>query len=73
MMAIHFYKIYLSSYFGGNCRFDPSCSDYAKEAFEQHSFFKALLLTIKRLSRCHPWNSYGYDPVPSYLPNKRKQ
>ncbi len=73
LMSIQFYKIYLSGYFGGHCRFDPSCSEYAKNAFEQHSFLRALYLSLSRLSRCHPFKSFGYDPVPRYLPNKRKQ
>ena len=54
----------LSSLFGSCCRFYPTCSQYGYQAFKKYSFFKALKLTIKRLSKCHPGGSSGYDPVP---------
>jgi len=46
------------------CRFDPSCSSYALEAFERHGAARGLWLTIRRLARCHPWGGMGWDPVP---------
>jgi putative membrane protein insertion efficiency factor len=46
------------------CRFDPSCSTYALEAFERHGAVRGSRLTIRRLSRCHPWGGHGWDPVP---------
>ncbi|HLD84482.1 MAG TPA: membrane protein insertion efficiency factor YidD [Coxiellaceae bacterium] len=49
------------------CRFYPSCSEYAHDAFSSHSITKALYLTGKRLLRCHPFNRGGYDPVPQSL------
>jgi len=45
------------------CRFDPSCSEYAKQAFSKYGLFRASFKTIKRLLKCHPFGSYGYDPV----------
>jgi len=45
------------------CRHNPSCSNYAIEAIEQYGF-KGLFLTIKRILRCNPWGTFGYDPVP---------
>ena len=48
------------------CRFHPSCSEYAVQAFEQFSFFKALSLTIHRLFRCQPLSKGGYDPILRY-------
>lgn len=46
------------------CRFTPTCSNYALEAYENYNFFKATKLTIKRLCRCRPFGKVGYDPVP---------
>lgn len=46
------------------CRFVPSCSQYAIEAVERHGVFKGSWLGIKRILRCNPWGSGGYDPVP---------
>jgi putative membrane protein insertion efficiency factor len=47
----------------GTCKFYPSCSAYSIDAIEKYGFFKGLFLSIKRLSRCHPFNPGGYDPV----------
>ena len=46
------------------CRFTPTCSEYAKEAFENYNFFKASYISIRRILRCHPFGKSGYDPVP---------
>jgi putative membrane protein insertion efficiency factor len=46
------------------CRFVPSCSNYALDAFEVHGAVRGSLLTARRLSRCHPWGGHGWDPVP---------
>ncbi len=48
----------------GSCKFIPSCSNYAIEAYETHGFIKGSYLTIKRIIRCNPTNIGGYDPVP---------
>ena len=49
---------------GANCRFAPSCSDYAGEAVLKHGALKGTLLAVRRILRCHPYHPGGYDPVP---------
>ncbi len=45
------------------CRFNPTCSEYSIEALEKYGFFKGIKLSFKRISRCHPFNDGGYDPL----------
>src|SRR5690606_5793177 len=59
---IRFYQIAISPYFPPSCRYTPSCSQYGIEAFRKHGFFRGLLLTVRRIGRCHPWSAGGYDP-----------
>jgi len=61
---INLYQWCISPWLGTNCRFEPSCSHYALEAIEKHGVIRATLMTTKRLLRCHPFGSAGYDPVP---------
>ena len=61
---IRLYQIALSPYFGSQCRFTPTCSEYAKEAVKQHGAFKGTWLAVRRISRCHPYHPGGHDPVP---------
>ena len=61
---IKFYQITLSPFLGSNCRFQPTCSQYMIEAINLHGVLKGIILGIKRLSKCHPLGSKGYDPVP---------
>ena len=60
---VQFYQLYLSSWFGGNCRFYPSCSDYSIDALKERSLLQAICLIFKRLIKCHPFGESGYDPV----------
>ncbi|HJM86503.1 MAG: membrane protein insertion efficiency factor YidD [Candidatus Marinimicrobia bacterium] len=61
---IRAYQLLLSPFSLPSCRFGPSCSQYALEAFQKHSPGKALLLSLKRLVKCHPLGASGHDPVP---------
>ena len=58
------YKKYISPSLGNNCRFLPTCSEYAMEAVERHGIVKGGLLSIWRILRCNPFGHRGYDPVP---------
>jgi len=65
LLALRFYKIYLSILFAGSCRFEPTCSRYAYEAIERFGVTRGVWLGLKRLLRCHPLSrKFGYDPVP---------
>ena len=66
---IKVYQIALSPFFGQQCRFTPTCSHYAIESLQTYGALKGFWLTIKRLSRCHPWHIGGYDPVPKLHTN----
>ena len=57
-------KKYISPSLGNNCRFLPTCSEYAMEAVERHGILKGGLLSIWRILRCNPFGRRGYDPVP---------
>ena len=64
LALIRIYKYLISPLLGRRCRFFPSCSEYASEALEKHGALKGARLGLKRISRCHPWNPGGFDPVP---------
>lgn len=58
------YQVLISPLLPKCCRFEPTCSNYALEAFKKHGPFKGLYLTIKRIIKCNPYHEGGYDPVP---------
>ena len=64
ILLIRGYQKLLSPLLGPRCRFHPSCSQYALEAIESFGFWKGTWLGLRRLSRCHPLNPGGEDPVP---------
>jgi putative membrane protein insertion efficiency factor len=64
IVLIKLYQWILSPLLGPKCRFTPTCSNYALEAFKKYGLFKGFWLTVKRISRCHPLGGHGYDPVP---------
>jgi len=67
------YQLAISPLLGPRCRFYPTCSHYALEAIETHGSLRGVWLTIKRISRCHPWHEGGFDPVPACLNHSHDQ
>ncbi len=61
---VRIYQISVSPVLGHNCRFYPTCSNYLIEAVEQFGMTKGLLLSLRRIIKCHPFHSGGFDPVP---------
>ncbi|MBQ9237845.1 MAG: membrane protein insertion efficiency factor YidD [Treponema sp.] len=61
---IHIYQLCVSPWFPRSCRYEPTCSNYGIEAIKKYGPGKGLWLTVRRVMRCHPWHSGGYDPVP---------
>jgi putative membrane protein insertion efficiency factor len=59
---IRVYQATVSPLLGNVCRFEPSCSRYMVESLKKHGLVRGLARGLRRLSRCHPWNSGGYDP-----------
>lgn len=58
------YKKYISPHLGNNCRFVPTCSEYAMEALDIHGVVKGSILSFYRILRCNPFGKIGYDPPP---------
>jgi putative membrane protein insertion efficiency factor len=61
---VRLYRLTLGPMFGGSCRFTPTCSQYAIDSFARHGTARGLVLTVRRLLRCHPFGAHGADPVP---------
>jgi len=64
LALVWLYRVAVSPWLGNNCRYDPSCSEYALEALRRHGLFSGTWLAARRIGRCHPWGGSGYDPVP---------
>jgi putative membrane protein insertion efficiency factor len=64
LQFITLYQRALSPYWLGACRYSPTCSHYAYEAIEAHGLISGGWLSLKRIARCQPWGSRGFDPVP---------
>ncbi len=64
LIIINFYRNFISPLKRPCCRFYPTCSSYAYEAYSKYGFFKGTYLTVKRVLRCNPFCKGGYDPVP---------
>lgn len=70
---IKFYQKAISPFTPATCRFHPTCSAYSLEAFQRFGFFKGLYLSIKRISKCHPFHPGGVDYVPEKLEKKKNR
>jgi putative membrane protein insertion efficiency factor len=64
LALIRFYQGFISPLLPPSCRFEPSCSHYGYEAISRYGLLQGGWLAVKRISRCHPFNPGGYDPVP---------
>jgi putative membrane protein insertion efficiency factor len=68
LVAVFLIRVYqwtISPLLGQNCRFHPTCSQYAIEAVQSFGALRGSWLAIKRLGRCHPWHPGGFDPPPT--------
>ena len=57
------YRVTLSGFLGGHCRFTPTCSQYAIDAIHKHGPWRGSWMAVRRIARCHPWGGSGYDPA----------
>lgn len=64
LLLIRGYRYGISPFMTGHCRHIPTCSEYTQQAIHQYGALRGGLLGLRRLGRCHPWGSWGYDPVP---------
>ena len=64
LSLIRGYQLLISPIKGNICRFQPTCSEYARQSIQKYGVIRGGWLTFKRLCRCHPWAKGGYDPVP---------
>ena len=67
ILLIRGYQLVISPLLGSNCRFMPTCSEYAMESFKKFGLIKGSFLIIKRIGKCHPFGSHGYDPIPTKM------
>lgn len=63
-LPVKFYRLVISPLIGSNCRYQPTCSQYALDALRTHGAFRGGWLAARRIARCHPLGGSGYDPVP---------
>ena len=64
ILMIRLYQLFISPLLGQNCIYLPTCSEYSVKSLKEHGLFRGSILSIKRISKCHPWGSHGFDPLP---------
>lgn len=72
LLLVYIYRYVISPLTPPSCRHTPTCSNYMIEAVQVWGPFKGTWLGLKRLSKCHPWGTWGYDPVPQRPQSKEK-
>lgn len=72
-LPVRAYRLLLSPWVGHSCRYQPTCSAYALEALEKHGALKGSWLAARRIGRCHPLGSSGFDPVPDPVKKGKEQ
>ena len=70
--AVRLYQLLLSPLIPPRCRHLPTCSSYAIEAFREHGLLRGGWLAVRRIARCHPFGTSGYDPVPARCDTRRR-
>ncbi|MFW5978586.1 MAG: membrane protein insertion efficiency factor YidD [Bacteroidia bacterium] len=70
LLLVYFYRYVISPITPASCRHVPTCSQYMAEAVKLHGPGRGFWMGLKRLSRCHPWGTSGYDPVPRIIVKK---
>ena len=70
IICVKTYQLFLSPIIGQNCRYLPTCSEYTTDCLKQFGIIKGILLSLKRISKCHPWGGHGYDPIPKNIEEK---
>ena len=70
IFIIKIYQFIFSPLIGKNCRYLPTCSEYAIESLKLHGLFRGSFFAIKRILKCHPFSNHGFDPIPKRKQNK---
>ena len=73
LFFVRIYQVFLSPFFGGACKFYPSCSRYGYEAIARHGAWRGSVLALKRLLRCRPFTKGGFDPVPDVVEAEQRE
>ncbi len=70
IFIIKIYQLIFSPLIGKNCRYLPTCSEYAIESLKSHGLLRGSFFVIKRILKCHPFGGHGFDPIPKRKHNK---